>query len=128
VTTSAELTATGAFSLHGLLPNKDFSTFNNTKVNNDDWARKVDLGISLTQGGGANFPFSVFYYRTEAVINANVPLDIIWVVNRHDGLIRPVGGGLPGEQNKTFLGVKNPLLVLAHASLDFADDSDLSQG
>jgi hypothetical protein len=31
-------------------------------------------------------------------------------------------------QNRTFLGVKNPLLVLAHALLAFANDRDPSQG
>lgn len=85
-------------------------SFNSTSIN--DTHLWVPCNVTLPHGAWSESPIRIQSYQQYSDNPSNdgfqiiIPLDIIWVVNGEDD-----------RWNQTYLGVNDPLFVLAHAEL-----------
>jgi hypothetical protein len=138
VTASAKVTNNGNFSFD--------SDFHVLATNSSQYyaTRNFTFAIALEQGLPLKFPISVVaatYGPSSTEIREtsfDAPADLIWWVNGTTGSTSgrgPMTGDAPDLivedlilHNRTFNGVENPLIVLAHAAIKLVDPKDSTKG
>ncbi|KAJ6035881.1 hypothetical protein N7540_000160 [Penicillium herquei] len=103
----------------------------NTSLNSD---QTLSCNVSLSQGSWAAEEIDIFYANSPAYYDMEIHKDFIWNVDTHDwadgskiGYAYSANGVMGSNislTNKTYVGVENPLYVVAHGRLALSDDYD----